>query len=194
MKNIINKSAIAGFLMAIISFFFWSSMIPKALAFFTNKTVLGTKTDIALPTPNLTPSPSIIPSVVLTPTTSPTIKPKTTPTAKSTPKPSQTPKPSASPISVSQLDEWFVKYANKESIDKDLLKKIAYCESKLKPEAINGSYAGLYQFTKNTWISTRTSMNLNTDPDLRFNPEEAIKTAAFRMATQGAGAWPNCGK
>jgi hypothetical protein len=93
---------------------------------------------------------------------------------------------------LSQLEEWFTKYANKESVNRDLLKKIAVCESGLNIRATNGIYGGLYQFSANTWISTRQAMNMNTDQNLRFNAEEAIRTAAFRIATLGDRAWPNC--
>jgi hypothetical protein len=37
-------------------------------------------------------------------------------------------------------------------------------------------------------------MNLDPNPELRFNPEEAIKTAAFKISTVGFSPWPNCGK
>jgi hypothetical protein len=66
------------------------------------------------------------------------------------------------------------------------------CESGLNIRATNGIYGGLYQFSANTWISTRQAMNMNTDQNLRFNAEEAIRTAAFRIATLGDRAWPNC--
>lgn len=35
-------------------------------------------------------------------------------------------------------------------------------------------------------------MNMDTNPALRFNAEEAIRTAAFRFSTDGPNAWPNC--
>jgi hypothetical protein len=71
---------------------------------------------------------------------------------------------------------------------------MAVCESNLKPQATNGDYAGLYQFSSRTWKSTRQAMNLDNDPVLRFNPEESIKTAAFKISTSGLSAWPNCNK
>jgi hypothetical protein len=36
-------------------------------------------------------------------------------------------------------------------------------------------------------------MGLDANSDLRFNAEEAIKTAAFHISQGGQGAWPNCG-
>jgi hypothetical protein len=35
-------------------------------------------------------------------------------------------------------------------------------------------------------------MGLDSNPDLRFNADESIKTAAFKIAHGGIGAWPNC--
>jgi soluble lytic murein transglycosylase-like protein len=73
-----------------------------------------------------------------------------------------------------------------------MLVKIAVCESKLNPYARSLDYGGLYQFSTNTWINTRRTMNLDQNPDLRFNPEESIKTAAFKISTGGINAWQNC--
>jgi hypothetical protein len=91
-----------------------------------------------------------------------------------------------------QLDEWFSKYSKEYSVDRQRLWNIAVCESELRPDAKNGDYGGMYQFSNNTWRSTRTRMNLPTDPSLRFHPEEAIKTAAFLLSTRGHSPWPNC--
>ncbi|MCL4338549.1 transglycosylase family protein [Patescibacteria group bacterium] len=66
------------------------------------------------------------------------------------------------------------------------------CESGLNPKADNGIYGGLYQFSAGSWETTRIRMNLNPDPNLRFNAEEAIKTAAFKLAADGVYAWPHC--
>ena len=79
-------------------------------------------------------------------------------------------------------------------IDEQLLKYIAQCESKMNPQAVNGPYGGLFQFTSRTWITTRQAMPADSNSDLRFNPEEAIKTAAFKISRGGLGAWPSCNK
>jgi len=73
-----------------------------------------------------------------------------------------------------------------------MLVKIAVCESELNPNAVNGDFGGLFQFTASTWNSTRNEMNMDPSPDLRFNPEEAIKTAAFKMSVDGTNPWKNC--
>lgn len=135
-------------------------------------------------------SPTPSPSPTLTPTPSPS--PTSTPTP--TPSPTPNPTPTPFPVTGTDLDRWFEQYAGTYSIDRMKLFSIAACESNLRPNAINGPYGGLYQFSTSAWISTRTVMNLDTNPDLRFSPEEAIKTAAFKISVSGSGAWPNCGK
>lgn len=117
-----------------------------------------------------------------------------TPVPTSTPRPTPTPKPSPIILSSSQIEDLFTKYADTQSISRELLKSIAACESGFNPGARYGPYGGLYQFSEGTWILTRRKMNLDTDTALRFIPEEAIKTAAFKIATQGVYAWPFCSK
>lgn len=118
--------------------------------------------------------------------------PTPTPTAKPTPRPTRTPSPK--PLPPSDVDGLLEKYASVHSVSKDLLKKIGWCESHLNAGSVNGIYGGMYQFAPSTWHSTRVAMNENPDPNLRFNAEEAIKTAAFKIARGGRYAWPNCGR
>lgn len=115
-----------------------------------------------------------------------TLTPTQTPTP--TPVPTITP----TPISLSSLENLFTKYSGSESISRELLRKIAVCESGLNPAARNGIYGGLFQFSESSWISTRRKMNMDTNPNLRFDLEQSIRTAAFKMALDGPGAWPNC--
>jgi hypothetical protein len=137
---------------------------------------LSTKTVIITPTPTPSPTPSP------TPTAKPTITPTNTPTAV----------PTFPPTS---LDELFEKYANQYSVAKDLLKRIAICESGLNPNATNLGYGGLFQFSESSWISVRNFMNLDTNASLRFSAEESIKTASFLISRGNADLiWPNCGK
>lgn len=116
------------------------------------------------------------------------------PTPTFTPTPTHTPTPIPAPISSNELETLFGKYSSLHNIDKELLRKIAYCESKFNTNTVNGPYAGLYQFTESSWIVTRKRMGLDANPTLRFHPEEAIKTAAFKIAKDGLHAWPNCRK
>jgi len=115
-----------------------------------------------------------------------------TPVPSATPRPTVTVIPTPNKISAGDLEAFFSKYAEKESVDRDLLKKIAVCESGFNPAARNGIYGGLFQFSENSWQSLRRIMNLDTNPALRFNAEEAIKTAAYKLALNGRAAWPNC--
>lgn len=85
-------------------------------------------------------------------------------------------------------------YAKKYNVNPNLLREMAYCESSFNPRAKNGIYQGLYQFSPTTWRSNRKAMGLNSDPDLRTNPEEMIKTTAFKINHDGnVNAWPECG-
>jgi len=132
---------------------------------------------------------------VITPTPTPTLIP--TPTASNAayaPTPSPTPTPTPIPVTAKPLDEWFTKYSNHYSIDKQKFWNIAVCESGLRPQATNGIYGGLFQFSPATWKTTRAAMQMDPNPNLRFNAEEAIKTAAFKTSVSGLSSWPNCGK
>lgn len=153
------------------------SRLPIKLFSPTTK-VLGKKTIQTSPTPTLTttPSPTPIPTIAFTPT------------------PTSTPRPTPIIIAPSDLEQLFVKYSSEYSVAKDLLTRIAYCESRLNPNAVNRDYAGLFQFTQSLWTQTRQLMGQNPDINLRFNPEEAIRTAAFLVSQGHLSVWPNCGK
>ncbi len=84
------------------------------------------------------------------------------------------------------------KYAAEYGVDKNMMIGIAKCESGFRENAINGPYAGIYQFVSGTWISNRHAMGLDENLDLRYNSEEAVRTAAFKMSRDGFGAWPVC--
>ncbi len=135
-------------------------------------------------------SPSVTPVPTPLPTPPPTIAASITP--KKTSKP--TARPTPAPATSAQIDAWLGQYAGKESVEKELLRKIALCESKYNQYVTNGDYTGLFQFATGTWVTTRRQMNLNPNLDLRLDAEESIRTAAFRLATSGPGAWPNCAK
>jgi len=122
-----------------------------------------------------------------TPSPKPTIyRPKPSPTraVQNTP----TTKPQA-PVNLEKLIET---YASKYGVNKDMMVGIAKCESGFRENAVNGPYAGMYQFVSSTWVSNRKAMGENPDPSLRFDAEESIKTAAFKMGRDGYGAWPVC--
>lgn len=148
-----------------------------------------TPKEIASPLPLTTPSPTATPTYTPTPTQTPT----PTPTSIPTPTPTQTPTPTPLPtLTSSDLEAFFSKYAGEYSVDKELLKRIAKCESSFNTNAENGDYQGMFQFSSSSWTTTRSQMNLDTNIDLRKNAEEAIKTAAFKVSVNGQRAWPNC--
>lgn len=146
-----------------------------------NTEIAGIKTELAkilTITPTVIPTPTIIPSPAFTPT------------------PTATPSPTLAPIIIlpKDLDDFFTKYSNEYSINKELLKRIANCESSLNPNTSTSLYAGLFQFAEPIWIQTRTLMGQNPDVSLRLNAEESIRTAAFMISQGHLGIWPNCGK
>lgn len=142
---------------------------------------------IISPLPSVTPSPTPIPTATPTPTPLPTATPTPLPTATPTPTPTPTPI-----LTSSDLEQLFQKYSDTYHTDRELLKRIAACESGFNSNASFLDYAGMFQFSSESWTVTRQSMNEDTNPDLRKNAEEAIKTAAFKIANGGQGAWPNC--
>lgn len=95
-------------------------------------------------------------------------------------------------VSHEELINMIDKYATIYGAKKELMIPIMRCESGFNTNAINGPFAGLFQFISSTWISNRKAMGLDPNPSLRFNAEEAIKTAAFKMGRDGYGAWPAC--
>ena len=97
-------------------------------------------------------------------------------------------------LSSQNLEVLFDKYSQQYQVASGLLKKIARCESSFNPRAVNGPYGGMFQFLASTWQSNRRAMGLDPNPSLRFNPEEAIKTTAFKISRDGTGAWPVCGR
>lgn len=116
------------------------------------------------------------------------------PTAFPTAIPEPTSLPQAPTIaSPADLDGLFSKYSGEYGVDRELLKKIAKCESGFNPSANNsGMYLGMFQFASQTWTANRGRMGLDPNPDLRTNAEEAIRTAAYVISRSGPGAWPNC--
>lgn len=136
------------------------------------------------PTPTATPVPTATP----TPSPTPTATPSPTPLPTATPTPSPTP----TPLPQSSYESDFDSASSEYNVSKDKLKRIALCESGINPAAINGPYGGMFQFTSETWVSTRRQMGRDENPDLRFNAKEAIDTAAYKISNGGERAWLNC--
>jgi hypothetical protein len=154
--------------------------------------VISEPTEFPTPEPTITPSPS------------PTVKPTSTPspTAKATPKvivtPSPTPQVAVMPTATpdvwapAHLEGWFSQYAGQFGVDKNVLERIANCESHFNPNARNGDYVGMFQFNSSTWSTYRTQLGLDPNLDLRTSPEESIKTGAFLVSKRGTAPWPSC--
>lgn len=124
---------------------------------------------------------------ILSTNSTPLPTPHQSPSSTKTPKPSPTSTPK--PLT---LEELFTKYAQKHNIDREQLRRIAYCESRFNTNAGNGPYKGLYQFSENTWKAYRKRMGLRQDPALRTDAESAINTASYMLANGAAHSWPNC--
>lgn len=84
--------------------------------------------------------------------------------------------------------------ASEYNVDPSMMIAIAKCESGFRSDAVNGQYAGIFQFHPSTWQSNRRAMGMDDSTSLRFDANEAAKTAAFKMSRDGFGAWPECGK
>jgi hypothetical protein len=104
----------------------------------------------------------------------------------------QTLKPRSRIENSGNLDYLFHKYAVEYNADAYLMKEIARCESGFNTSADSGLYVGLFQFAERTWINTREEMSLDSNPDLRTNGEESVKTAAFMIGKGREKAWLNC--
>lgn len=114
------------------------------------------------------------------------------PAVSATPVP--TAKPAAPVIAPADLEVLFQQHAATHGVSAEIMKKIAQCESGMRPGAVNGPYGGMFQFVSSTWSSNRRAMGKDPDPALRFNAAEAIETAAFKMGRDGYGAWPACSR
>ncbi|NMC99470.1 MAG: transglycosylase SLT domain-containing protein [Bacteroidales bacterium] len=132
-----------------------------------------------------TPSEPSTPS----PTPIATSTPKTTP--KLTPKPTKTPSPQPY-YSSEQIYELINRFAGQYGVSPDIMRHIALCESGFNYKASNAGYAGLFQFGTTTWKNLRSEFGEDTNPDLRYNAEEAIQTAAYVLSKNKGGIWPNC--
>lgn len=142
------------------------------------------------------PAPTEVPTATPSPTDTPTPIPTDAPTPTDTPVPTDIPTPTIMPMIVtsSDLETLFSKYSDEYHVDKDLLKKIANCESGFNSQAENGDYRGMFQFAAESWVATRTAMGMDASPDLRMNAEESIRTTAYKIANGGQNSWPSCSK
>lgn len=149
-----------------------------------------------------TPAPTVTPTALATPTSTPTpevsLTPKPTPTlsptAKPTVIPTVNPVPTATPDvwSPPEMDPLFAQFAGQYGVDKNALERIAVCESHFNPNAANGDYLGMFQFSTSTWQNYRSQLGMDINPVLRTDITESIRTAAFMLSKRGTSAWPAC--
>lgn len=163
--------------LALVSFMAMSSFMggePKIVSPLPEKKIVNTPTPTPLP-PTSTPVPPTATPIPPTPTPIP-------------------PTPTIVPIVVSStdLENMFTKYSGEYAVDGQLLRSIARCESGFNPNAENGEYRGMFQFSSQSWATARVLMNADPAPDLRTNAEESIKTAAFKLSRGEQRAWSGC--
>ena len=154
--------------------------------------VLADKVEAREPTPHATESPTPNPTE---PEASPTPTPEITPTSKPTPKPTFTPPPAGGQqptFTSEQIYGFTERFGAQYSVDPNVLRHIALCESGFKSNATNGAYFGLYQFGSITWTNYRKLLGEDPDPNLRLNAEEAVQTAAYALSLGKSHIWPNC--
>ncbi|OGM21896.1 hypothetical protein A2863_02275 [Candidatus Woesebacteria bacterium RIFCSPHIGHO2_01_FULL_38_9b] len=174
---------------AFFASFVFTAIVVYGFLYFRDKNkaeVLGYISDI---------SPTIPPT--LTPTLVPTNEPTVTPSMAPTFVPTLKPTPEATIItqphySSEQINAFIERFAGQYGVDPNVLRHIAVCESGFNASSVNGPYVGLYQFSSNTWINNRSQMGEITDPELRYDAEEAVQTAAYLISIGKKGIWPNC--
>jgi hypothetical protein len=135
------------------------------------------------------PAPSPTATPTLTPSPSPTLTNTPAPSATFTPTPTSVLQPS---YNSEQINAFIERFAAQYSVDSNVLRHIAVCESGFNPTAVKLSYAGLYQFSPSTWATYRNLMGEDAEPDLRFNAEEAVQTAAYVISIGKTHIWPSC--
>lgn len=132
--------------------------------------------------PTASPTPSPTPTTTPTPTPSPTPKPTKKPT----------PVPTPSPATPSEINGLIDRFSSQYSVDPNVMRHIAICESGFNPNAVNGPYIGLYQFAATTWKNIRLEMGEDVNTNLRFSAEESAQTAAYAVSKGKEGIWPHC--
>lgn len=132
-----------------------------------------------------------IPSPTATPTASPTPRPTLTPQLTKIPTPIPTPFP-VKTYTPQEVHGFIERYASQYSLDVNVLRHVAVCESGFNPHAVNDSYVGLYQFGPTAWKNNRAIMGEDGDLNLRYDAEESAQTAAYLISIGRSDIWPNC--
>jgi len=91
-----------------------------------------------------------------------------------------------------EIQGFLKEYSDKYGLDINYLRHVMVCESGFNPLAVNGVYAGLFQFDERTWATYREMTNENPDPKLRLDAREAVKTGSYVISIEKTDLWPNC--
>ena len=143
----------------------------------------------ATPVPTLLQISTNAPSPIPTPTPLPTSLPTSIPLPTKVPTPTSIPQPQ---YTSEQIHGFIERFSTQYKVDANIMRHIAVCESGFNPNAGNGPYAGLYQFSVTSWAANRVLMGEDPNSVLRFNAEEAVQTAAFMVSIGKGWVWPNC--
>lgn len=117
-----------------------------------------------------------------------------TPTAAPVAKKVVTPKPKPTPTEEPKeiVNRLVDKYSSEYGLDANVVRHLGLCESGFRSNATNGKYVGLFQYDERTWKTIRAEMKLDTDVNLRYSAEEAIKTTTYALSKGKRKLWPNC--
>jgi len=143
----------------------------------------------ATPVPTLLQIPTNTPSPIPTRTPLPTSLPTSIPLPTKVPTPTSIPQPQ---YTSEQIHGFIERFSAQYGVDANIMRHIAVCESGFNASAVNGPYAGLYQYGKTSWTTNRVIMGEDPEPTLRFNAEEAAQTAAYMVSIGKGWVWPNC--
>lgn len=128
------------------------------------------------------------------PSSIPTDTPSPLPTLKPTPVPTKKPKavPTPTPVSSEEINSFIERFSSQYSVDPNVMRHIAICESGFRSNAVNWVYVGLFQFGPVTWQNIRREIGEDPNINLRYSAEESAQTAAYALSKGKVGLWPNC--
>jgi len=132
-----------------------------------------------------TPTQAALETVTPIPTATPTAMPRPT----STPPPTPVPQPV---YSDQEVNEFIESFSTQYGLDPNVVRHIAQCESGFNQTAVNGAYAGLFQFGTSAWVTARAQMGESADLSIRLNAEESVHTASYHLSQGRTDLWPNC--
>jgi len=185
-------------------YFVWgalSVLVPLLLYAFAPRPKTKVLSESIIESPSVSPKPlaqaetetTTLPPVISEAIPSGVEGPTASPSATLTPTPTKVPKPprptSAPSMEVNALIE---RFSAQYSVDPNVMRHLAICESGFNSSAINGAYVGLFQFGTVTWKNLRKEIGEDTNINLRFSAEESAQTAAYALALGERGIWPNC--